>query len=126
MTGLHDTGFDEGEAWTITDHVRLLLALPRPSTIGGPSRGSAARLVEAWLGHDAVRVAIGVNTWEDVEYVDHDRLERLLGWAVRLDRIDATGPAEAASSARVAAKVLSTAKTAGYRVDRLRAALGGR
>ena len=128
VSGLHDTGFDEGEAWTIADHVRLLLALPRPSTLGGPSRTLATRLVEAWLGHDAVRVAIGVNTWEDIEYVDHDRLQALLAWAVRLDRIDAGSGAsvEAASSARVAAKVLSTAKTAGYRVDRLRAALSGR
>ncbi|MBA3236608.1 MAG: alpha-amylase, partial [Chloroflexi bacterium] len=93
VTGLHDTGFDEGEAWTITDHVRLLLALPRPSTIGGPARTAAARLIEAWLGHHAVRVAIGVNTWEDIEYVDRARLEAALAWAVRLDRIDATSPA---------------------------------
>src|SRR4029079_2153631 len=44
VAGLHDTGFDEGDAWAITDRVRVLLALPRPSTIGGAARSADARL----------------------------------------------------------------------------------
>ena len=46
VAGLHDTGFGEGDAWAITDDVRVLLALPRPSAIRGSARvvaGPAAR-----------------------------------------------------------------------------------
>ena len=49
VAGLHDTGFGEGEAWAVTDQVRVLLALPRPSAMRGPARKAAARLLESWL-----------------------------------------------------------------------------
>ena len=42
--GLHDTGFGEGEAWAVTDQVRVLLALPRPSAMRGSARVAAGRL----------------------------------------------------------------------------------
>ena len=89
VAGLHGTGFDEGEAWAIAEQVRVLLALPRPSTIGRPVRTADARLLEAWLANDIVRVAIGVNHWEGVEYLDGDRFAATLRWAIRLDAIEA-------------------------------------
>ena len=133
VVGLHDTGFGEGEAWAIADLVRVLLALPRPSVLRGPARTADARLLDAWLADATIRVAIGLNTWEGVEYLDRDRFGALLGWAVRLDDIDAGPGAAAATAATVppAAPDLSTrlttaAEAAGYRVERLRAALAPR
>ena len=32
--GLHDAGLDEADGWAVTDLVRVLLALPRPSGAG--------------------------------------------------------------------------------------------
>jgi glycosidase len=124
VAGLHDTGFGEGEAWAVTDQVRVLLALPRPSTLRRPLRTASERLLDAWLGTETIRVAIGVNTWEGVEYVDGYRFKELLAWAVRLDAIDAEGAAAIASSARVAARLADAAEAAGYRIDRLRELLG--
>jgi len=66
------------------------------------SRLQAARttgVAATWLAVEAVRVAIGLNTWEGVEYIDRDQVEDLLGWAVRLDAIDAETPRVAAASA---------------------------
>jgi hypothetical protein len=123
VAGLHDVGLDEGAAWAIADRVRVLLALPRPSTIGSPARTAAARLLDAWLSIEAMRVAIGLNTWEGVEYVDRDQVEDLLGWAVRLDAIDAETPRAAAASSAIAARLGTGADAAGYRVDRMRMAL---
>ena len=132
VAGLHDTGFEEGEAWSITDRVRVLLALPRPSAIGGPVRTADARLLKAWLATDSVRVAIGLNTWEGVEYLDRDRLVDLLGWAVRLDAIESEGddapeatvrPAKAGAQPGLVARLAATADAAGYRTDRLLARL---
>ena len=126
MAGLHDTGFDEGEAWAITDRVRVLLALPRPSTIGGASRSADLRLMTAWLGIEAVRVAIGVNTWEGVEYLDRGRFDVFLEWAVRLDTVDSEDPGVAVTSAATAARLSAAANLAGYRIDRLLTGLGAR
>jgi glycosidase len=123
VAGLHDTGFDEGEAWSITDRVRVLLALPRPSSVGAPVRTAPARLVERWLSVEAVRVAIGLNTWEGVEYIDRDQFEDLLAWAVRLDTIESDAPGSAAASSAIARRLSAAAEAAGYRVDRLRTAL---
>ena len=126
VAGLHDTGFGEGDAWAITDDVRVLLALPRPSGIRGSARVVAARLLDAWLARETSRVAIGLNTWEGVEYLDRDRLRDLLSWAVRLDMIDAPDDRTAAASVRAAARLADAAEAAGYRVDRLREGLGAR
>jgi hypothetical protein len=119
VAGLHDTGFGEGDAWAITDDVRVLLALPRPSEMRGSARVVAARLLDAWLARETSRVAIGLNTWEGVEYLDRDRLRDLLSWAVRLDMIDAPDERTAAASVRAAARLADAAEAAGYRVDRL-------
>ena len=123
VAGLHDMGFGEGEAWAITDDVRVLLAVPRPSGMRGSARVVAARLLEAWLARETTRIAIGLNTWEGVEYLDRDRLRDLLSWAVRLDAIDAPDDRAAAASIRAAVRLADAAEAAGYRVDRLRAEL---
>ena len=112
VAGLHGTGFDEGEAWAIAEQVRVLLALPRPSTIGRPVRTADARLLEAWLANDIVRVAIGVNHWEGVDYLDRDRFAATLRWAVRLDAIEAGEASD--DGERLVARLTAAAETAGF------------
>jgi hypothetical protein len=89
----------------------------------GTTTVATARLLDAWLALEMTRVAIGLNTWEGVEYIDRDRLRDLLAWAVRLDAIDGVGSRPRVSSAGIAARLAEAAEEAGYRVDRLRAAL---
>jgi hypothetical protein len=57
-----------------------------------------------------------------VEWLDRDRFASLLRWAVRLDGIEAGR----APDARRVEVLLAAAAEAGYRVEALRAALGGR
>ena len=121
--GLREAGLDEGEAWTVADQVRVLLALPRPSELRGPARTADARLLDRWLAGDVVRTAIGLNTWEGVEWLDRDRFEAQLAWARRLDAIDA-GPRRTSTDAPDAtSRLAAAAKSAGYRLDKLMAAL---
>ena len=121
--GLHEAGLDEGHAWAVTDLVRVLLALPRPSGLGGPARTADARLIEQWLGRDPVRTAIGLNTWQGVEYIERTAFETMLRWAVRLDAIDDTDRSAAAARRRAtptwSPASRAAAEAAGYRVDRL-------
>ena len=114
--GLRGLGFDEAQAWAAADRVRVLFALPRPSSIRGPARTRAARLLRAWLDVESVRTAMGVNTWEGVEYLDGDRLAKLSVWAARLD----AAVAGATPDRRLVEQVNDLAKIAGYRVDALR------
>jgi glycosidase len=120
--GLRASGLDEGAAWAAADMIRVLLALPRPSTIRGRGRRADLRLLDRWLAQDAVRAAMGVNTWQGVEWLDRDRFAALLHWAVRLDAIEA---GRAPDERRVAGLLAATGD-AGYEVEALRAALGGR
>jgi hypothetical protein len=121
--GMREAGLDEAEAWSVADLVRVLLSLARPSGLAGPAATADARLIDAWVTEPSVRAAIGVNTWEGVEYLDRDRLNDLLRWASRLDAIDAqTDPTvEAPFVSRIAAE----AEKAGFRVVGLRELLGG-
>ena len=122
-TGLRESGLDEAEAWSVADLVRVLLSMARPSNLGGPAATADARLVEAWLAQPPVRAAIGVNTWQGVDYLDRDRFGDLVRWASRLEAIDAgTDPTE---DAPFVARLTTAAETAGYRVDGLIEALGG-
>jgi hypothetical protein len=120
--GLHHLGLDEGAAWQTAELVRVLLALTRPSNVGGAARGRDARLLRRWLDDPIVRAAIGINIWEGAEYVDRDRLTGLLRWAVRLDSVTDRDTADPDLVARVSA----AAEVAGYRTDRLLEALGRR
>jgi hypothetical protein len=58
---------------------------------------------------------MGVNTWEGVEWLERDRFEALLAWAVRLDAIETGRPVETALVDRLAA----AAAAADYRLDRM-------
>jgi glycosidase len=113
--GFRTAGVEEAEAWAVSDLVRVLLALPRPSSIRGRGRALDLRLVERWLAHGPVRAAMGVNTWEGVEWLDRDRFASLLGWAVRLDAIETGRKPDAALVRRLS----TAAEAAGYRVDAL-------
>ncbi len=124
--GLREAGLDEGEAWTVADQVRVLLTLPRPTGIRGPARTADARLLERWLASDVVRTAIGVNTWEGVEWLDRDRFAAQLEWARRLDAIETPAKRRAQPvGPDAAARLMTAAMTAGYRIDTLRTSLAG-
>ena len=97
--GLRETGLEEGEAWAVADLVRVLLALPRPSGLRGAARTKDGRLLEQWLARDPVRTAIGLNTWQGVEYIDRDAFAAMLRWAVRLDAIEDATQGRAVSGA---------------------------
>jgi hypothetical protein len=118
-SGFRTAGVEEAEAWAVSDLVRVLLALPRPSSIRGRGHALDLRLVERWLAHGPVRAAMGVNTWEGVEWLDRDRFASLLGWAVRLDAIETGRKPDAALVRRLS----TAAEAAGYRVDALLAGL---
>ena len=111
--GLREAGLDEGEAWTVADQVRVLLSLPRPSGLRGPARTADARLLDRWLASDIVRTAIGLNTWEGVEWLDRDRFETSSNGRRRLDAIEA-GPAVGAPAGPDAeARLAAAAEAAG-------------
>ena len=118
--GLRSAGLDDEAAHSVADTVRVLLALPRPSELRGRGRARDLRLLEQWLAREPVRQALGVNTSDGTEWLDRDRLAALLSWALRLDAIE-TG---ALTDTALADRLLAAAEAAGYRVDRLQAALG--
>jgi glycosidase len=118
--GLRHAGLDEAEAWTAADLVRTLLHLARPSQVKGPARERDRRLIERWLADETIRPAIGVNTWQGVEYVSRDRFARMLEWTVRLER-----SASETRDRTFVERLSAAADAAGYRVDRLLASLAG-
>jgi hypothetical protein len=103
----------------VADLVRVLLDLPRPATLRGPAKTVDSGLLEAWLARDDLRAAIGVNSWEGTEWLDKDRFVAILGWAARLDAVDA-GKAPPARPPAWVKRLTDGAAEAGYRVDRLR------
>src|SRR5262249_5974881 len=117
--GLRSVGLDEGQAWAAADLVRVLLHLPRPSQIRGPAGQRDVKLLEHWLADPTIRTAIGVNTWQGVEYLDRDRFGRMLDLAVWLDR----GKDRSARDRALPTRLRAAAEAAGYRVDRLLASL---
>jgi glycosidase len=117
--GFRTAGLPEAAAWAVADLVRVLLALPRPSAVRGRGRTGDLRLVERWLAHGPVRAAMGVNTWEGVEWLDRDRFVALLGWAARLDAIETRRKPDM----KLVRRLSMAAEAAGYRVDALLAAL---
>jgi hypothetical protein len=113
--GFRTAGVEESAAWGVADLIRVLLALPRPSSMRGRGRQRDLRLIEGWLVRDAVRAAMGVNTWGGVEWLDRDRFTNLLRWAVRLDALETGREPDEALVERLA----GAAESAGYRVDAL-------
>jgi hypothetical protein len=126
---LRGRGLDEGAAWWAAERVHTLLDLPLPSSIGGPASTLAARLVDAWLAHPAVRAFLRINTWEGVDYFHGESWLELLAWMDRLERL--LTPRDERVKRPVELSVLErtltdAADASGYRVDRLREALGGK
>ena len=79
-----------------------------------------SRLLERWLARDAVRAAMGVNTWEGVEWLDRDRFTR----PARLGRCGSMRSRPGASEdTALVARLAAAAEAAGYRVDALSSAL---
>ena len=117
--GFRSAGLDEAASWAVADLVRVLLALPRPSSIRARGRNADLRLIETWLTRDVVRSAMGLNTWEGVEWLDRDRFVGLLRWATRLDAIESGRDPDR----RMVERLAAAAETAGYRVDALLDAL---
>jgi glycosidase len=117
--GLRSAGLDDNAARSVAENVSVLLALPRPSGIRGRGRQRDLRLLEQWLASEPIRQALAVNTWEDAEWLDGERLAALLDWAVRLDALE-TGEAP---DRTVADRLLAAAEAADYCVDRLEASL---
>ena len=77
-------------AWAAADLVRVLLTAAPPVDPGRPGpRPRTPGCSTRWLAATPVRAAIGLNTWEGVEWLDRERFEGVLRWAVRLDAIDA-------------------------------------
>jgi hypothetical protein len=124
--GFRSAGLEESAAWAAADTVRVLLALTRPSEVRGRGTARDTRLLERWLARPAVREAMGVNTWQGVEWLDRERYAALATWAIRLDAIETAREADTGLVDRLA----TAAEAAGYRVDRLLAdpgpAPGGR
>jgi glycosidase len=128
-----DAELDEGAAWAAAERIRTLLALPRPSNVGGKTPAERARrLVEAWLAHADVRPFIRVNTWEGVEWFGRTEWRELLDWALLLDAIEleaerARSPearaAELSGTVKLILDLAALGEDAGYRVDRLREAV---
>jgi glycosidase len=120
-SGFRSAGLDEAAAWIAADTVRMLLALTRPSEVKGRGPARDARLVERWLARHAVRSALGINTWDGVEWLDRDGLERVITWALRLDAIESGEPPDEAVFERLTA----AAEAAGYRLDGFVASFSG-
>ncbi|HET7494455.1 MAG TPA: alpha-amylase family glycosyl hydrolase [Candidatus Limnocylindrales bacterium] len=119
--GFRRSGLEEAAAWAVADLVRVLLVLPRPSAIRGRGRQVDLRLIERWLAHEGVRAAMGVNTWEGVEWLDGERFTTLVGWALRLDAVDADRRVDVRRATRLA----TAAEAAGYRIDAFLSGLAG-
>jgi glycosidase len=119
--GFRRSGLEEAAAWAVADLVRVLLVLPRPSAIRGRGRQVDLRLIERWLAHEGVRAAMGVNTWEGVEWLDRERFTTLVGWALRLDAVDADRRVDVRRATRLA----TAAEAAGYRIDAFLSGLAG-
>ena len=120
--GFRGAGLPEASAWATADRIRVLLALTRPSAVRGRGRAADARLLDAWLARDVVRTAMGVNTWQGVEWLDRERFAEVVDWAARLDAIDTGSPPDTRLQARLGA----AAEAAGYDIARLRAGLVAR
>jgi len=87
--------------------------------VKGPANERDRRLLDGWLADDTIRPAIGLNTWQGVEYLDRDRFARMLAWAVRLDRFGDPTRDDAFRT-----RLLAAADAAGYRVEGLIQSLG--
>ena len=76
-----------------------------------PMRGSSS---SGWRATSSA-TAIGLNTWQGVEYLDRDAFADCCGWAVRLDAIERRGHGESADAAGGAGERLARRRRAADR-----------
>ncbi len=118
--GLRASGLDEGAAWHAARRVQLLLDLPRPSDVGGRSTADRAlTLLDRWVERPTVATALGLNRWEDVDWVSRDGWREVVDWALLLEEISAS-PARVREARRIALMLADAADGAGYRLDGIR------
>jgi hypothetical protein len=119
---IRSAGLDEAAAWRAAERIRLLLALPRPSNIGGRTAADRSRrLVDSWLAHPDVRAFLGVNRWEGVEWFGRDEWRELLDWVLLLDAVDdGDDPRKVAAAAKLIVGLAAAGEASGYRIDGLR------
>ena len=127
---LRSFDLDEAAAWWAAERIRLLLDLPLPSSLTGAADTIAANLVDAWLFHPVARPFLRINRWDGEDWFHGESFAELLEWADRLEAIVAPAGASGGPSAGVSAwpgepraRIEAAVAAAGYRVDRLRAAL---
>ena len=121
---LRGHGLDESAAWSATERVRVLLDVARPTNVGGRSTADRARrLATAWLDTPSTRAFLRVNRWEGEEWFDRDAWRELADWTMLLDVLDGRDPRRLVT---LAGAVAGAAEAAGYNVERLRTAPGGR
>jgi glycosidase len=101
--------------------LQVLLDLPRPSDVAGPTE-----LLDAWLDRPAVRGAIGWNEWQGEAFVAREGWRELLDWALLLDAVDGVGPEGLAASGAIVNSLAEAGEAAGYRVADIRMGLGER
>ncbi len=130
-----DLGLDEAVAWRTVELIKVLIMLPRISTLVPTRAPSAARLVEAWLADPDVHPYIRVNRYEGTSWFNKESFEELLWWIVALDAAAAItrselSPAESArligASRELATALREAGASSGYRVDQLLAAVSTR
>ena len=117
--GLRDAGLDRDAITGLLLRLRALLALPRPGD--PPAAGPYAAVL---LRDPAARVAVGVNTWDDVEWVTGDAWDAFADSAAAVLAVHApplTSPAGLAAIAGLSTGLREAARAAGYRVERLAA-----
>jgi glycosidase len=127
-----DLGQDEAAAWRLVALIRLLRALPLPSSVATlPAADRAPALVRALVADEAVRPYIRVNVWEGVSWFHRESFDQLLWWMLALD---ALGAAEdrTLSAAKTAARLTEAARltsilgrageASGYQLDKLEGA----
>ena len=100
------------DAWAIS-RTRVALGLARPSQVRNPGR-----LARGWFEDPEVRLFLGVNAWDGVEWFSKESFETLLTLAAALDQADGAARAPASIG-----RLRSAAAAAGYRVKEFLASL---
>ena len=118
--GLREAGLAADDAAGAVGLARILLgvrALRRTPSLGP--------LVAGWLADPAIRSKLDVHDWDGAEWIAAEAWDELAGWSAALDAIRPATSAEAAAAGLAqAAQLREIGRAAGYRVDRILAAVG--
>ena len=123
VAGLHETGFDEGEAWASPTRSGSCSPCPRPSTSRGRARTADARLLERGWRATRSGSPSGSTPGRASSTSIATRSRPRSRWAVRLDAIERDEAAPGAAAGSLVEAVTAAAAAAGYAVEALRAEL---